>query len=104
MAVKTVGYIGLGNAGAILASCLSKAGFDLVVRDAEKEREEAFVKKNKNSRVAKYSQDGFHDAEVIITMLPNGKIVREVMLGQKGYAKGLKAGRHPTSLVRKLRV
>ena len=105
MAVKTVGYIGLGNAGAIMASCLPKAGFDLIVRDAEREREEAFVKKNKNSRVAKYSQDGFQDAEVIITMLPNGQIVRDVMLGEKGYARGLKACMHySASLVRERRV
>ena len=33
--VKTIGYIGLGNAGFPLASQLSRSGYTLIVRDAD---------------------------------------------------------------------
>lgn len=91
MAVKTVGYIGLGKAGASLASNIPRAGFNLIVRDADPEREQAFAQENKNTIVAE-GPEGFKDAEVIVTMLPQGKVVREVVLGEKGIASSLKPG------------
>jgi 3-hydroxyisobutyrate dehydrogenase-like beta-hydroxyacid dehydrogenase len=92
MAIKTVGYIGLGHAGFLMATNLHRAGFHMIVRDADPEREQRFAKENANARVASEDTNAFRDADVIITMLPQGKVVREVMLGQKGYARGLKAG------------
>ena len=90
MAIITVGYIGLGKAGASMASNLPRAGFKLIVRDADPEREKDFASKNKNTTVAEPGPDGFGDVEVIVTMLPQGKVVRDVLLGENGIAKGLK--------------
>ncbi|KIX01129.1 uncharacterized protein Z518_10195 [Rhinocladiella mackenziei CBS 650.93] len=92
MAVKTIGYIGLGKAGASMASNLPRAGFHLVVRDTDPARERKFAEENQNTTVAQGGVDGFKDCDVVITMLPQGRVVREVVLGEKGIAKGLKPG------------
>jgi 3-hydroxyisobutyrate dehydrogenase-like beta-hydroxyacid dehydrogenase len=90
--VKTVGYIGLGKAGSSMASNLPKAGFNLIVRDSDPVREQKFARENRNTRIAERNPDAFREADVIITMLPNGKIVREVLLGQGGFAPALRPG------------
>lgn len=40
-----------------------------------------------NAEVCATPQEAAKDAEVVITMLPNGKIVREVILGENGVLK-----------------
>ena len=92
MVIGTVGYIGLGHAGFLMATNLHKAGFNMIVRDADPEREQRFAKENPNARIASEEREAFRDAGIIITMLPQGKVVRQVMLGETGYATGLKAG------------
>lgn len=87
-----VGYIGLGNAGYPLASLLPKAGFDLVVRDADPARSQAFAAEHSGVRIADEGSDGFTDVDILVTMLPNGDVVRDVLLGQNGVARGLKDG------------
>mgnify|MGYP002379855380 CR=1 FL=1 len=74
-----------------MASNLPRAGFDLVVRDADPAREQKFAQENPNTTIAQ-GQDGFQDCDVVITMLPQGKVVRQVVLGDDGIAKGLKPG------------
>ncbi|ETN45573.1 uncharacterized protein HMPREF1541_09405 [Cyphellophora europaea CBS 101466] len=88
----TVGYIGLGKAGASMASNLPRAGFKLIVRDADPERERAFADANPNTTVASAGPDGFKDVDVLVTMLPQGRVVREVILGDHGIASHLKKG------------
>ncbi|EXJ59888.1 hypothetical protein A1O7_04035 [Cladophialophora yegresii CBS 114405] len=90
--VKTVGYIGLGKAGASMASNIPRAGFQMIVRDADPEREKTFAQQNKNTTVAAPGAEGFKDVDVLVTMLPQGKVVREVVLGENGIAKALKRG------------
>ncbi|KAK4556813.1 hypothetical protein LTR86_006384 [Recurvomyces mirabilis] len=90
--VKVVGYIGLGNAGYPLASTLSRAGYSLVVRDADDARTKNFATEHNNA-IAAAADDvqAFKDVDVLVTMLPNGEIVREVLLDSKmGLAKHLK--------------
>lgn len=93
MVVKTVGYIGLGKAGASMASNLPRAGFHLIVRDADPMREKEFAQANPNTAVAQGGVDAFKECDVVVTMLPQGKVVREVVLGENGIAKGLKPGK-----------
>ncbi|KAK3117864.1 hypothetical protein LTR53_000414 [Teratosphaeriaceae sp. CCFEE 6253] len=84
-----IGYIGLGNAGYPLAGTLSRAGYHLVVRDADAARAESFAKQHENARAAQ-DIDDFSDVDVLVTMLPNGEIVRDVLLGSEGLAERLK--------------
>ncbi|KPI42260.1 2-hydroxy-3-oxopropionate [Cyphellophora attinorum] len=86
----TVGYIGLGKAGASMASNIPRAGFKLIVRDADPERERSFASANPGTTIAEAGPSGFKDVDVLVTMLPQGKVVREVMLGSDGIAQGLK--------------
>lgn len=90
--VKTVGYIGLGNAGFSMASNLPKAGYNLVVHDADDAKVKRAAKEWQNTTASHGKPEAFSECEVIVTMLPQGKIVREVLLGDKGIAKALKPG------------
>lgn len=87
-----VGYIGLGNAGYPLASLLPKAGYDLVVRDADLARSQAFAAEHSGVRVADQGPYDFTDVDILVTMLPNGDVVRDVLTGHNGVARGLKDG------------
>ncbi|KAK5166717.1 uncharacterized protein LTR77_008261 [Saxophila tyrrhenica] len=91
---KTVGYIGLGNAGYPLASTLARAGYQLVVRDADPSRAEQFSKEHSDAAQATKPDDAsaFKDVDVLVTMLPNGSIVRDVLLGSSGVASAMKSG------------
>ncbi|KAK5742223.1 hypothetical protein LTR17_003464 [Elasticomyces elasticus] len=89
----TIGYIGLGNAGYPLASTLSNAGYHLVVRDADPERAEQFSQENDNAQAAaEGDSNAFGNVDILVTMLPNGEVVRDVLLGTDGLAKVLKDG------------
>jgi 3-hydroxyisobutyrate dehydrogenase-like beta-hydroxyacid dehydrogenase len=89
---KKVGYIGLGNAGYPLASTLARAGYYMVVQDANPERAKQFASEHNNSQAASNDGTGFSDVDVLVTMLPNGEVVRDVLLGEKGVAKAMKDG------------
>ncbi|KAK4973724.1 hypothetical protein LTR97_000372 [Elasticomyces elasticus] len=89
----TIGYIGLGNAGYPLATTLSKAGYRLIVRDADAGRAEQFSQENGNAQAACEGDiNAYSDVDILVTMLPNGEVVRDVLLGAAGLAKGLKDG------------
>lgn len=88
-----VGYVGLGHAGYPLASILSRAGFQMVVRDADPGRAERFVKDHSNAKSAANDEPAaFKDVDILVTMLPNGAIVRDVLLGEEGVARHMKEG------------
>ncbi|KAK1092639.1 hypothetical protein LTR48_003942 [Friedmanniomyces endolithicus] len=89
-----VGYIGLGNAGYPLASTLSRAGYHLVVLDADPTRAQRFAQEHANATAAgEHDRNAFSNVKILVTMLPNGEIVREVLLGPDGgLAKHLKDG------------
>ena len=91
-AVKSVGYIGLGNAGFSMASNLPKAGYRLVVHDADSAKAQRAASEWKDTTASEGKAEAFSDCDVVITMLPQGKIVREVLLGSQGIAKALKPG------------
>lgn len=86
-----VGFIGLGNAGGKLAGSLLRNGFDLTVRDLNKEFVDEFLErgaKNGNSpkEMAEY-------CDVIITCLPSPKACSEVMESKDGILAGLSKGK-----------
>lgn len=87
-----MGYIGLGNAGFSMASNLPKAGYNLVVHDADAAKAQKAGSEWQNTVVSNGEPKAFADCEVIITMLPQGKIVREVLFGKSNIASALKPG------------
>lgn len=79
--------------GFSMASNLPKAGYQLVVHDADDAKVQRAATEWPNTTSADGSPEAFADCEVIITMLPQGKIVREVLLGKDNFARSLKPGR-----------
>lgn len=92
--IKTVGFIGLGNMGFPMASQLVKAGFDIVVYDVDPSRCKLFAE-TIGGRIAEDLMQVGKLCDVVITMLPNSVIVREVIVGHSGIAEALE----PFSLV-----
>src|SRR5665213_808190 len=79
-----VGFIGLGHAGWPMAGNLARAGFDLVVSDADPEREQRFALEH--GCAAAGGPSGFAGVEVLVTMRPNGHVVRDVLIGESNVA------------------
>ena len=75
--MKKIGFVGLGNMGARMATNLLKADYEVVGYDINEE----FVKQLLPRGLKKASDlnDISKDMDIIITMLPNGEIVEEVL-------------------------
>lgn len=78
---QRVGFVGLGKMGSPMATRLVRAGFPVVPFDADRESLRHFVEQH-GSDGATALADVPRDCEVVITMLPNGDIVRRVVLGE----------------------
>jgi 3-hydroxyisobutyrate dehydrogenase len=88
---QRIGFVGLGNMGAPMARRLANAGYELTVADAVPEAIDRFVAGSKCERATSLQSLG-ERCPVVITMLPNGQIVREVLLGANGIASRLARG------------
>jgi len=86
----TVGFVGLGNMGWPMARNLHAAGFGLVARDVDAAKQDRFAAEHPGVTAAA-SPDSFSAADIVVTMLPNGAIVRDAMLGW-GIGAALRAG------------
>lgn len=83
-----VAVIGLGKMGLPMAINLVKAGFEVIGFDPALSAREELV--NNGGKASESATDAAEDTDVVITMLPNGAIVREALLGDKGAIKKLK--------------
>ncbi|MBZ0139909.1 MAG: NAD(P)-binding domain-containing protein, partial [Pseudorhodoplanes sp.] len=88
--MATVGFVGLGNMGLPMAQNLIKAGHRVIGLDVST----AAVGKIKDAGgdAAADVADLARRADIIVTMLPSGKEVREVYLGAAGIVGHAKAG------------
>jgi len=94
MSDKTmVGFVGIGNMGWPMAANVLKAGFPVMVFDASLQQVEKFVAEHEGAIAAKSMSD-IASCEMVITMLPTGKIVREALLDAEGaaFVNNAKAG------------
>ena len=86
--IRKIGFIGVGNMGNPMAAHIVKAGFDVMVYDINPEASAKFVEQH-GGKIATSLQAIGHHAEVVITMLPTDKIVRDAILGEQGVASTL---------------
>ena len=77
-----VGFIGLGNMGRPMAALLVKAGYNLTVFDVNSDTQQRFVDSDGGNPASSLSQVA-SKSQVVITMLPDGKIVHRVTLGDE---------------------
>jgi 3-hydroxyisobutyrate dehydrogenase len=86
-----IGFVGLGNMGAPMARHLVTAGYQLVAADANPAALERFCSAAPCERARSLTELG-QSCRLIITMLPDGAAVRQVLLAGDGVAAGLSAG------------
>ncbi len=87
-----IGFIGLGVMGSAMARHLADAGHSLVLYDNNAEQLSKVLKRVNGATAAMSPRDVGADAEIVITMLPNGEVVREVALGKAGLAESMQPG------------
>jgi len=87
---KTVAFIGLGQMGRPMSGHLAKAGYRIRAFDASREQLSA-VASETGAAACESAADAARGAEVLITMLPDGQVVRRVLVDD-GAAAALAKG------------
>lgn len=85
--MSVIAFIGLGQMGAPMASNLLKQGHTLQVYDVDPQAVKGL--EAKGARAALSPAQAAAEAEFVITMLPNGDVVRAALLGENGVCDGL---------------
>ncbi len=87
-----IGFIGIGNMGWPMAGHIRAAGYPLTVYDLDREKCARFAREHNCACAQNLAE--IAENEIIITMLPTGQIVRNVLLldGSGALAAGLKIG------------
>ncbi len=88
-----LGFIGLGVMGAPMATHLVRAGHHLTLHDASPDAAQQLADRLGAGAVCAPSPAAVAEAsDIIITMLPNGRVVQEVVLGEAGVIQGIRKG------------
>lgn len=85
-----VGFIGIGVMGKPMARNIIVAGYSLFVNDVNETAVQELV--NEGAKRVQSPRELAQEVDVVITMLPNGAIVEQVLLGEKGIFAGAKPG------------
>jgi 3-hydroxyisobutyrate dehydrogenase len=89
----TIAFIGLGMMGRPMATRLAEAGFKLRVFDLSQKAVSEFVGAHPTALATPSAKAAAQGAAAMITMLPDGKIVRQAVLeGRDPAIEGLEAG------------
>ena len=89
--METIGFVGLGIMGAPMAGHLLDAGYAVVASDHRGAPPKALL--DKGLKTVSGLDAVARAATVIITMVPDTPQVAEVLLGERGIAAGLSAGK-----------
>ncbi|MHC4543864.1 MAG: 2-hydroxy-3-oxopropionate reductase [Planctomycetota bacterium] len=90
LAMRKIGFIGLGIMGKPMVKNLLKADYLLTVYDIVPDRVEELVEAGADAGSS--SKEVAEKSEVVITMLPNSPDVEEAVLGTNGVLEGAKSG------------
>ncbi len=91
MTIQSVGFIGLGNVGSKLAGSLLRNGYDLTVRDLDRELAEPFLAQG--AAWADSPKEMAQRCDMVITCLPSPAACAAVMEGEGGLLEGLGDGK-----------
>ncbi len=86
------GYVGIGNMGGPMAANLARTGSEVIIGDLNTAAVEAFTTEHETAWPANGLAAVGQDVDAVFTCLPNGKIVREAVLGDGGVAEGMAEG------------
>ncbi|MBU1360895.1 MAG: NAD(P)-dependent oxidoreductase [Gammaproteobacteria bacterium] len=87
-----VGFVGLGVMGAPMSSHLSRAGHSVWLHDAQPGRAAQVAEGLDGATACQSPHEVAAHSDIVITMLPNGRVVRDVVFGEAGLAYGLASG------------
>ena len=87
-----VGFVGLGVMGGPMASHLARAGYPVALHDAAAGVADRLAAELPGARACATASAAARGSDIVITMLPNGRVVRDVVLGAGGLAEGLAPG------------
>lgn len=91
--MKRIGFIGLGIMGVPMVRNLCKAGMDVTIIENGHGNKEAIAElKEKGVHTAPTARETARNQDVVITMLPNGRIVKDVLTGPDGVLAGITPG------------
>ncbi len=85
---QKIAFIGLGNMGGPMAKNLIKNGFEVTVYDLNAKAVAEL--KDAGAKTAGDAKSAVNDADVIISMLPNGAIVKSLYTGTNGLVNELR--------------
>lgn len=92
MSKPPIGFVGLGVMGLPMARNLAQAGYSLTVYDKNPAANERAAEAIPGVKIAPSPKELARAAEIVVTMLPSGKEVREVVLGDEGLMGGFAEG------------
>src|SRR5271165_3318950 len=84
-----VGFIGLGHMGIAMATNLARNGWRVIGLVRRPERREELSRLGLEPSI---DISDLFDCPIVITMLPDDRAVRDVVLGRNGLSRGLKRG------------
>jgi 3-hydroxyisobutyrate dehydrogenase-like beta-hydroxyacid dehydrogenase len=88
-----IGFIGLGVMGVPMATHLARAGHTLALYDLREGAAAALAGTlGKPARAVRSPRALGEASDIVITMLPNGHVVQQVVLGDNALLDGLRAG------------
>jgi len=87
-----IGFIGLGVMGAPMATHLANAGYVLTLHDIDERAVQTLAGTLRGAAVAADPREVAERSDLVITMLPDGKAVQQVALGERGLIHGFKPG------------
>ncbi|WP_194435589.1 sulfolactaldehyde 3-reductase [Vibrio fluminensis] len=85
--MSTIGFIGLGQMGTPMALNLIKGGHSVKVFDINQDAVQQLVEQG--ATAARSPANAALDSEFVVTMLPNGTLVKNVILGENGVTTTL---------------
>jgi len=92
MSKPRIGFIGLGAMGAPMAGHLAKAGYVLTLHDVNRAHADTVAATHEGIGVVETPRAVAEVSDIVVTMLPSGKYVHEVALGDSGLIDGFRAG------------
>jgi 3-hydroxyisobutyrate dehydrogenase len=88
----TIGFVGLGVMGVPMARHLGEAGHRVQGFDAAPQAIERLCGAHGAAHACGSAREAAQGADVVFTMLPNGAVVRDCVMGEAGVAAGLAPG------------
>src|ERR1700722_12992365 len=92
MQKERIGFIGLGVMGGPMAQHVAAAGYPLTVYDIDDGAITRLQARRPEVARAKSPRAVAEVSDIVMTMLPSGREVRDAVLGPEGLQRGFKPG------------